>query len=77
MTVDEALVVTKKLNEQLGPPIGWALALVTLAAEVKRLREENEKLIETLQEHGLLRAAGCECHLEEGDSPCRVHGDEP
>lgn len=22
------------------------------------------------------RAPGCQCHLEEGDSPCRIHGDE-
>lgn len=22
------------------------------------------------------REPGCECHLEEGDSPCEVHGDE-
>jgi len=35
-------------------------------AEVARLRAHMER-------HGLHREAGCQCHLEVGDSPCVVH----
>jgi len=40
-------------------------------------RAELERVIQSvLDEEKGPRVPGCECHMEEGDSPCPVHGTE-
>ena len=46
-----------------------------LASELQRRRVKIAVVLPTMSDV-MPRAPGCRCHLEEGDSPCPVHGQE-